>query len=297
MDITYDYYRIFYYVATCKSFSRAAGLLSANQSNISRFINNLEHQLGCKLFVRSNRGISLTPEGEKLYSHVKIAQEQFRAAELELINDKNLSGGTITISVSDTALHGHLLPILGAFHSTHPGIHLRILTHSTPQAIQVLKNRLVHFAVVTTPSNIKPPLKETCLKSFQEILIGGKHYSFLKDTPHHLSELIQYPFVCLGKDTVTYEFYSNLLLKYDLVFKPDIEVASTNQLMPMIKNDLGIGFIPERFAKEALENGEVFSIPLEEPIPRRSICLVENTSRCLSIAANALKQMILSPEF
>ncbi|MBE5985779.1 MAG: LysR family transcriptional regulator, partial [Paenibacillaceae bacterium] len=54
MDITYDYYRIFYYVATCKSFSKAAGLLSANQSNISRFINNLEHQLGCKLFVRSN---------------------------------------------------------------------------------------------------------------------------------------------------------------------------------------------------------------------------------------------------
>lgn len=296
MDITYDYYRIFYYVATCKSFSRAAGLLSANQSNLSRFINNLEHQLGCKLFVRSNRGISLTPEGEKLYSHVKIAQEQFRAAELELINDKNLSGGTITISVSDTALHGHLLPILAAFHSTHPGIHLRILNHTTPQAIQVLKNRLVHFAVVTSPSNIRLPLKETCLKSFQEILIGGRHYSFLKDTPHNLSELLQYPFVCLGKDTMTYEFFSNLLLKYDLVFKPDIEVASTNQLMPMIKNDLGIGFIPEQFAREALESGEVFSIPLKEQIPRRSICLVENTSRCPSIAANALKQMILSQD-
>ena len=296
MDITYDYYRIFYYVATCKSFSRAAGLLSANQSNLSRFINNLEQQLGCKLFVRSNRGISLTPEGEKLYSHVKIAQEQFRAAELELINDKNLSGGTITISVSDTALHGHLLPILAAFHSTHPGIHLRILNHTTPQAIQVLKNRLVHFAVMTSPSNIRLPLKETCLKSFQEILIGGRHYSFLKDTPHNLSELLQYPFVCLGKDTMTYEFFSNLLLKYDLVFKPDIEVASTNQLMPMIKNDLGIGFIPEHFAREALESGEVFSIPLKEQIPRRSICLVENTSRCPSIAANALKQMILSQD-
>lgn len=296
MDITYDYYRIFYYVATCKSFSKAAGLLSANQSNISRFIHNLEQQLGCKLFVRSNRGISLTPEGEKLYSHVKIAQEQFRAAELELINDKNLSGGTITISVSDTALHGHLLPILAAFHSTHPGIHLRILNHTTPQAIQVLKNRLVHFAVVTTPSNIRLPLKETCLKSFQEILIGGKQYSFLKDAPHHLSELLKYPFVCLGKDTVTHGFFSNLLLKYDLVFKPDIEVASTNQLMPMIKNDLGIGFIPEHFAQEAIENGEIFSIPLKEHIPRRSICLVENTSRCPSIAANALKEMILSQD-
>ena len=52
MEITYDYYRIFYYVATYQSFSKAAKILMSNQPNITRFINNLENQLGCKLFVR-----------------------------------------------------------------------------------------------------------------------------------------------------------------------------------------------------------------------------------------------------
>ena len=55
MEITYDYYRIFYYVAMYKSFSKAAKVLMSNQPNITHFMNNLENQLGCKLFVRSNR--------------------------------------------------------------------------------------------------------------------------------------------------------------------------------------------------------------------------------------------------
>ena len=66
MEITYDYYRIFYYAAKYKSFSKAAEILMSNQPNITHFMNNLENQLGCRLFIRSNRGVTLTREGEKL---------------------------------------------------------------------------------------------------------------------------------------------------------------------------------------------------------------------------------------
>ena len=63
MEITYDYYRIFYYAAKYKSFSKAAEILMSNQPNITHFMNNLENQLGCRLFIRSNRGVTLTREG------------------------------------------------------------------------------------------------------------------------------------------------------------------------------------------------------------------------------------------
>ena len=65
MAVPYDYYRIFYYVAQHKSFTKAAEALGNNQPNITRCMNNLEQELGCKLFVRSHRGVSLTPEGER----------------------------------------------------------------------------------------------------------------------------------------------------------------------------------------------------------------------------------------
>ena len=64
--ITYDYYRIFYFVAKYKSFTKAADILHNNQPNITRYMNNLEQELECTLFLRSNRGIVLTPEGEKI---------------------------------------------------------------------------------------------------------------------------------------------------------------------------------------------------------------------------------------
>ena len=293
-EITYDYYRIFYYVAKYKSLSKAADILMNSQPNITKFMKNLESQLGCRLFIRSNRGVSLTPEGEKLYAHVAIAYEQLKAAELELANDKSLQSGIITIGASETALHGILLPILNDFHKTYPGIRLCISNHSTPQAIEALKNGMVDFALVTTPTDAKKPLKETSLKVFQEILIGSSQYAFLTKEPHHLSELTKYPLICLGKDTKTYEFYTRLYLEHGLVLKPDTEAATTDQLLPMIKNNLGIGFIPESFAKDALKAQEVFSIPLLDPIPKRSICFVEDQSRPLSIAANALKQRLFS---
>ena len=87
MEVTYDYYRIFYYAAKYKSFSQAATILMSNQPNVTRAIHNLESQLGCRLFIRSNRGAELTPEGERLYSHVAIAYDHLHAAELELENE------------------------------------------------------------------------------------------------------------------------------------------------------------------------------------------------------------------
>ena len=79
--ISYDYYRIFYYVAQYKSFTKAAQMLDNNQPNITRCMNNLESEIGCKLFIRSNRGISLTPEGQL----VSVSLPRIRGLNVDLL--------------------------------------------------------------------------------------------------------------------------------------------------------------------------------------------------------------------
>ena len=81
MLISYDAYRVFYTVARLGSFTKAAGTLLSSQPNLTRTIRNLESALGCTLFVRSNRGAVLTPEGEKLFARVAVACEQIQAGE------------------------------------------------------------------------------------------------------------------------------------------------------------------------------------------------------------------------
>ena len=95
MNINYEYYRVFYYVVKYQNFTQAAIALMNNQPNITRIIKNLEKELGCTLFIRSNRGVKLTQEGEKLYSHIRIAVEQIELGEELLSMDKTLQSGII----------------------------------------------------------------------------------------------------------------------------------------------------------------------------------------------------------
>ena len=53
MNISYDHYRIFYYVAKYRSITQAATIMLSNQPNVTRTIKNLEKELDCVLFVRS----------------------------------------------------------------------------------------------------------------------------------------------------------------------------------------------------------------------------------------------------
>ena len=89
MNVNYEYYRVFYYVAKYKSFTGAANALLSNQPNITRVIKKLEEELGCTLFVRQRHGVALTPEGEKLYSHVSIALEHILCGEEEIVRDQS----------------------------------------------------------------------------------------------------------------------------------------------------------------------------------------------------------------
>ena len=144
---------------------KAAEVLHNNQPNITRCMNNLETELGCHLFVRSNRGVSLTPEGQKLFNHVAIAFEQLELGEAELKRDQSLTSGLISIGVSENALRIMLLSKLEAFHNHYPHVRLKISNHSTPQAIASLESGLVDFAIVTTPLSVQ--------KQFQKISLGS----------------------------------------------------------------------------------------------------------------------------
>ena len=99
-------------------------------------MNCLEHEVNCTLFVRTNRGVYLTPEGERLYTRVSAAMKQFQLAEEELSDSAGLEYGSISIGATETALNIYLLERLKKFHMSYPGVKIKITNHSTPQAIR-----------------------------------------------------------------------------------------------------------------------------------------------------------------
>ncbi len=293
MSVPYDYYRIFYYVAKYRSFTRAAAALQSNQPNVTRTINLLEQELGCRLFQRSHRGAALTPEGERLFAHVQIMQEQLQAAEYELASRRSLRSGLVALGASETALHGLLLPVLRDFRSKYPGVRFRITNHSTPQAVAALRAGLVELAVVGTPCGELPdPLAELQLRPFQDLLVAGPEYAHLAGAPLDYAQLAALPLICLGPDSSTYAFFSRIFSAHGLTLAPEVQTATTDQILPLVRYGLGLAFVPEDFAREALAKGEVVRLALAEPLPPRHISLIKDRSRPLSVAAIELERML-----
>lgn len=294
MEISYDYYRIFYYVGRYKSFSKAAEMLMSNQPNVTKIMNKLEKQLNCTLFVRSNKGVALTLEGQRLYERVQVAYQQIRQAELELQDNTGLEKGMIRIGTSETALHGLLLPVLQSFHKKYPGVRICLLGDNTPKTLETLKRGLVDFAVVTSPVELHKRYKVTDITSFTEILVDGNQ-RFQEDSfPISLRDTREYPLISLSNDSGSYTFYTEVYRKAGLPFEPDIQVTASDQLLPLIERGLGIGFVAEFMAERALQEKRVTQIPLKEKLPERKICLVEDTDKNLNIAAKTLRATIVS---
>lgn len=290
MYISYEYYRIFYYVAKCGNLTKAAELLQSSQPNLTRAVRNLEAEIGCPLFLRTNRGMILTPEGETLYRHVRIACAELEAGEAAVTRSRNLEHGTVFLAASEGALRCLLLPVLKQFQISYPGIHLRISNHTTPQAVAALHETTADFAVVTTPVTLSPALTQTSVRTFREAAVCSREFSGLLGREVALTELEEYPLIALGAGTTSHAFYASVFSAQGVRFHPAIEAATADQIIPMAEAGLGVGIVPEAFIRPS---DGVCAVRLDPPLPARAVCIVRRKGQPLSSAARELDRMIM----
>ena len=83
----------------CGSINKAAHKLVLSQSGISTAVRELEEELGIQFFVRSNRGVEFTPEGEEFLSYAISLLEQKRRIE-QLYGEGRNAAAPVRFSVS-----------------------------------------------------------------------------------------------------------------------------------------------------------------------------------------------------
>lgn len=293
MYIHLDAYRVFYYVARFRSFTKAAEMLYSNQPNVTRTIKKLEQELGCSLFLRTSRSVRLTPEGEALYAHVRPAMQQLQSGEDMIRRHRTLQSGIVSIGASEIALRRILLPVLEQFRREYPEIRLRIFNSNSQQAVSALKENRVDFSLLTLPAALGEEYQKTDIATFREVPVCADTFAIADNGVHALHTLASFPLISLCSGTSTHTLYSNWFQAHGLSFSPDIEAATADQILPLIRAGLGVGFLPEETALEAAADGSVRILRLTEHTPERIISLVKRKDTPLSIAAEKLEQMLL----
>lgn len=228
-----------------------------------------------------------------MYLHIESAYKQIKSGEAELEESASLNSGSISLAISEIALHGFMLPVLQEYRLTFPGIRIKILNHSTPEGLRALSRGDAELAIISSPTELPNNLKSTKVINFKEILIAGKLFSELKNKKLDIKDISTYPIITLGKNTASYNFLKDFFYANGTVFEPSVEAATTDQILPMVAHDIGLGFVPKNLAANVLASGDVFQVKVSEKIPERSICLVRDKSKPLSAAASALETLIL----
>lgn len=294
MNSNFEYYKIFYYVAKYENLTKAATALKTSQPAVTRTIHKLEGELGCRLFTRSKTGMKLTPEGRTFYGYVAAGCAQFFKGENDLSNLISLENGTIYISATETALHCYLFQAMEEFNSLYPNVRFKILNNSTTESVNAVKEGKVDLAFVSANLQVAKPLRMKILRKYRDILIAGMRFEELKAGKEELSlkEVVSYPWISLTAETITRRFLNEYFEKNGLTFAPDMELATTDMILPAVRHNLGLGFIPAEFADAELKSGQVFEIKVKEKLPERNIVLIYDMEYPQSIAAKEFQKFL-----
>ena len=289
MKTKLDYYRIFYETARCRSFSVAAQQLFISQSAISQCIHQRESDLNTQLFVRTRKGVSLTNEGQLLFLKVESAITSIEQGEKQLDRLRHLEAGELRIAAGDTITTHFLLKYLEEYHATYPNIRIEMANSYSSQMLTLVKEGKADLAFVNMPMEDDELVFEPCLE-INDVFVCGPDYE--KKASYSWEEVAALPLILIEKNASSRHFLEKNFNEKNISLNPQIEVAVHDLLIRFASIHLGISCVVDQFASTELEKGIIKRIPLDPPLPKRSIGCAYLKNAPLSYAAKAFLDSI-----
>mgnify|MGYP002580350210 CR=1 FL=1 len=283
MDINYELYKVFYYVATSLSFSEASKQLYISQSAVSQSIKTLEKKLEQPLFIRSTKKVQLTPAGKILLKHIEPAMNLIRRGESQLLDSGSLGLGQLHIGASDTICRYFLVPYLKQFHKKFPNVPIKVTNSTSLSCVELLEQGKVDLIVTNFPnSNLNQSYIRKTVCSFHDVFIANPAYFNLKQQEIALEDLQQYPILMLDRKSTTSEYLHQVFAAQGLKLLPEVELNSNDLLIDLAEIGLGIACIPDYMLRNrpGLE-----PVHLKTPLPARSAVIAHHEALQLSQAA------------
>jgi len=158
----HDALRLFLHLSRTLRFLQTSRECHISPSALSRAIQRLEREVGCRLFERDRRTVRLTPGGTRLAAHARDVLDRWDAVTQELREssgaDTGTLRGTIALFASVTACQSFLPGILSGFRERFPDIHIRLETGYAVDALEMLAEGRVDVTVAALPARVPAPL-------------------------------------------------------------------------------------------------------------------------------------------
>jgi DNA-binding transcriptional LysR family regulator len=186
--------RVFLTLAEELHFGRTAERLQLTPSRISQSVRALEHKLGAQLVHRTSRRVQLTPLGERFLADVRPAYDQLTGV-LERTNAGARSlEGTLRLGILSGPAGGpHLVEIIGAFETRHPGCTVEVVQMSWDDPLGPLREHDVDLMATWIPLQQRDLVVGPTLTRQPRILAVGRDHPLAERDSVDVEELADYP--------------------------------------------------------------------------------------------------------
>lgn len=249
----------FIQVAELNSFTKAGEKLGYSQPTVSFQIKQLEQELGIQLFERIGHTITLTDSGRQALSY---AQEICRMSD-KMISSKMVDTtpkGNINLAMADSLCTPMIINNFNKFREMYPQISLNIKTAGTDELFRLLDHNEADI-VCTLDNHIYSTNYIISNEEKVDIhFICSADNPLANNTTLTVNDLLNEPFLLTEKGMSYRRLLDENMAKSSIEIKPVLEIGSADLICKLIKDNMGISFLPDYVTKSAVEKGDIVKL-------------------------------------
>jgi len=275
---------IFRTVAAEGSVSRAATKLNRVQSNISTRIKQLETQLEKPLFLRQNRGLTLTPDGQLLLTYA----ERFFQLSLEVSEALNVGkpSGSFRIGAMESTAAARLPEILSRYHALYPDVEIEVETDTAGGLMNRLQNYDIDVAFCAEPVSFDWALTQPVFEE-QLILVAPHSFPELENTKEISGKTI----IAFETGCAYRRYLEQWIMEAGIVPGNVMAVGSYLAILACISAGTGYAVVPQSVLDIISTKGQFRQYNLPDRVSKITTMLTWRTDY-ESAKLDALKQLL-----
>jgi DNA-binding transcriptional LysR family regulator len=289
---------VFLVAAETLNFTQAAKRLHMTQPSVSQHIQALERHFASPLFVRAGRTIEMTEAGLALIPMAREAVRLSTRIEESLASMHGDLQGHLMVGCSTTPGKYVLPQLLARFHNLYPHVRVTCTVTGQNQALSMLANGDVHFALTSLASEPTPELEFCKFITDQVVLIAPLDHPWAQKRQIEPAELHKGTFILREGESGTFSAVRDALANlgisiHDLYTL--LTLGNSEAIALAVQEGLGVGFVSQMVV-ERLTEGRVAIIEILGLEIKRQIHIGRHTRRPATSAQTAFWEFVFSSE-
>ena len=180
-------------VAELGAISRAARRLNLSTSAVSQQITQLEQHYGCKLFLRTGHGVTLTESGEVLYRYIVSLLHTISESKRQLEHLNEATSVSVSIGASFTVAE-YLLPKVLPYYRAKSPVRVSVTMANSQSIMDQVINREIGVGLIEAPLSHPDAIVHPFCTDRLSIVVGDRH-PWAHRTTLTLDEFIAEPII------------------------------------------------------------------------------------------------------